>query len=133
MSTRHRSAAAMAALLAFALVPDLAQGACPLVEKIVTGTVVDDAGKGVAGVTVLATWNEKGASDVTSQTRSGDDGRFEILIQYSSYSGKSFGGADRCEGTAPSADISASREGGRTVRERIDLGGDYGELKLVLR
>jgi hypothetical protein len=132
MSPRFRSPTATA-VLALALMPGIAGAACPLVEKIVAGTVVDDAGKGVAGATVTATWNEKGASDVMSQTRSGEGGRFELLIQYSTYSGKSFGGTDRCEGAPPSADVSASREGARAPRERIDLGSEYGELKLVLR
>ena len=132
MSPRFRSPT-VTAVLALALMPAVAGAACPLVEKVVTGTVVNDSGKGVAGVTVVATWNEKGASDVTSQTKSGQDGRFELLIQYSSYSGKSFGGADRCEGAAPTADISIAQGDGRPVRERVDLSTDYGELKLVLR
>ena len=133
MATRFRTPAATAALLAFAFAPGIAGAACPLVEKVVTGTVVNDSGKGLEGVTVVATWDEKGAKDVTSQTRSGAEGRFELLIQYSSYSGKSFGGGERCEGTAPNATISAAVGSGQPTRERIDLSTDYGTLKLVLR
>ena len=133
MATRFRTPAACAALLAFALAPGFADAACPLVEKVVTGTVVNDSGKGVSGLTVVATWDEKGASGVTSQTKSGEDGRFELLIQYSPYSGRSFGGTDRCEGAAPVAEVSAALEGGKPARERVDLGTDYGVLKLVVR
>ena len=133
MATRFRTPAATAALLALALLPGIAGAACPLGEKIVTGTVVNDSGKGLEGVTVVATWDEKGAKDVTSQTRSGPEGRFDLLIQYSTYSGKSFGGGDRCEGGPPSADISAAVGSGQPTRERIDLSSDYGPLKLVLR
>ena len=88
--------------------------------------------KGVGGVAVKATWNEKQASDVTSQTRSDASGRFELVIQYSPYSGRTFGGVDRCEGTPPVAAISAASDGARPAGERVDLGSEYGEIKLVL-
>ena len=133
MSARFRSSSALAVLLGLALLPGVAGAACPLVEKIVTGTVVDEGGKGVAGATVTASWNEKGASDVTSQTKSGAEGRFELMIQYSPYSGRTFGGTDRCEGAAPAADVSAALEGARSARERVDLATEYGAIKLVVR
>ena len=132
MATRYRTPAATAVLVVLSLLPGFAGAACPLVEKIVSGTVVNESGKGLAGVTVVATWDEKGAKDVTSQTKSGADGRFEILIQYSPYSGRTFGGTDRCEAPAPTAEISAALDG-RPTRERIDLGTDYGTVKLVLQ
>jgi len=133
MSTRRRSSSALAVLLGLALFPAVAGAACPLVEKIVTGTVLDEGGKGLAGATVTATWNEKGASDVTSQTKSDATGHFELLIQYSPYSGRTFGGTDRCEGTAPAADVFAALEGRRSTRDRVDLATEYAELKLVVR
>jgi hypothetical protein len=133
MSTRLHTTPALAALFALtALSPGMAGAACPLVEKIVAGTVVGAGGKGLPGIAVTATWSEKQASQVTSRALSDQNGRFELVIQYSTYSGRSFGGADRCEGPAPSAEIQAALPDGKPVRERVDLGTEYGEVKLVL-
>ena len=133
MSTRLRTTPALAGLLALtALAPGMAGAACPLVEKVVTGSVVGENGKALAGIAVTATWSEKQASEVTSRAQSDQNGRFELVIQYSTYSGRKFGGTDRCEGGAPSAEIQATLPGGKPSRERVDLGTEYGEVKLVL-
>ena len=127
-----RPAAYAAAILVLAT-PGIVRAACPLAEKTVAGTTVDEANRPLSGVTVTGTWKEKAATAVSSQTKSDADGRFALLIQYSTYSGKSFGGGDRCEAPAPAVDITAALDAGPTTRERVELGAELPAMKLVIR
>jgi hypothetical protein len=131
-SKLQRCAYAVVAVLTLAFAAP-SWGACPLVDKTVAGSVVDAGGKPQSGMVVTATWDERSTTDVTTQTRTDSAGRFSLLIQYSTYSGRSFGGSDRCEGTAPTAVIAALPATGRSTRERVDLGAEIGDVRLVVQ
>ena len=104
---------------------------CPLAEKSLPGITVGADNKPIANAAIVASWSEK-RTDVTSRANSDAEGRFTLLIQYSTFTRKSFGGTDVCNGGPPTISVEATAGERRGNRQRVNLEGDVGELKLTL-
>lgn len=121
-----------ALLILFGLATPVADAACPLREYVVPGVITGPAGP-VAGATVEAEWEEKSIGTASTRTTSGADGRFVLTIQFDTYSGRTFGGTDKCESALDEAQVRVSAPGFDGAQRAIDLGGEIDELAIELR
>jgi hypothetical protein len=124
-------ALAFALLLAASGAAD-AQAGCQIQQLAIRGTVVDAEGAPLPNVVVAARWEEK-AGTLDSQRASDARGRFEVPIAWGTYSGRSFGGKDRCEFRLREIELEASKSGYRTLTQTfaLDKLGEPLRLELV--
>ena len=98
-----------------------AHAECALTEKALTGTVVDGKGNPIADAVVEGVWDERDAPGVMSRTKSDATGAFTLPIHYSTYSGRGFGGSEKCDFTLVRVQVTARKDdASETRRVRLD-------------
>ena len=98
-----------------------AHAECALTETALTGTVVDRKGEPVADAVVEGTWDERDAPGVKSRAKSDATGAFTLPIHYSTYSGRGFGGGEKCDFTLTRVQVTARKDDASdTRRVRLD-------------
>jgi len=98
-----------------------AHAECALSETALSGTVVDGKGNPVADAVVEGVWDERDAPGVMGRTKTDATGAFTLPVHYSTYSGRGFGGGEKCEFTLTRVQLTVRKDdASETRRVRLD-------------
>jgi len=99
----------------------VAHAECTLKETSLSGTVVDGKGNPIADAVVEGVWDERDAPGVMSRTKSDATGAFTLPVHYSTYSGRGFGGGEKCDFTLSRVQVTAKKDDlSETRRVKLD-------------
>lgn len=121
------------AVLALLIAAGGARADCPLTETALSGSIVDRDGNAISGVTIEAGWDERGSTGITARTISDTTGAFKLPIQYNSYSGRGFGGGEKCEFKLDVVQLTVSKTGFGKATRRVHLEDAEKPLTIELR
>jgi hypothetical protein len=128
-----RSLTAGALLLALAMTSDRAHADCTLVDWSVEGVVVDADGAPVADAQVEARWEERENGTMSNRRDADALGRFSNPVQFDPYSGRTFGGTEKCEAELEAVTLVVSKRGFRTTEMRVVPDQVDGPVRVVLQ
>lgn len=108
-----------------AVASDAVAAACSLKTWTIEGLVVDADGAPIAGATIEARWEERANGTMSNRRDTDAAGRFTAPVAFDPYSGKTFGGTDKCEATLDEVTLVVSKSGFRSraltlAPEKID-------------
>lgn len=112
--------ALVCALLAISVTP-VAAAQCALEEVTFRGVVADANGAPVAGAVLDTRWTEPSGGDLSIRRTSAADGAFDVKLAYDTFSGKSFGGKQKCEFKLERIEVAATRPGFRPETRRLAM------------
>jgi hypothetical protein len=98
-----------------------AQAACPLDERALVVRVADADDRPLAGASVEASWRERDGTQDMRITRETDaTGQARLMIQFDPYSGRSFGGKERCEAKLARVALRVRKTGYADVNSTVE-------------
>ena len=106
---------------------------CPMTETALSGTIVDRDSNPISGVTIEAGWDERASSGITARTISESTGEFKLPIQYNTYSGRGFGGGEKCEFKLDVVQLTVTKTGFGKATRRVHVDDFDKPLTIELR
>lgn len=98
-----------------------ASAACVLSENVLSVRVANAEEQPVAGASIEAVWQERDGTQDMQLTRDTDAaGQARLVIQFDPYSGRSFGGRERCEAKLERVSLRVRKDGYADARMTLE-------------
>ncbi len=109
-----------------------ARAACDLIEYNLEGVVVDDQDAPVVNAAIEARWEERANGTMSNRRESDATGHFTVKVAFDPYSGRTFGGKDKCETVLERILLVVQRNGRQPFETAIDPRKLEGPLRVVV-